>query len=98
MPQLMRDVTETLEFREDGTWSLTRSGEVLDGAAMVPFDESLHGVYQVHLNENYIDNFGDFLVLDGDPFPASPFEEVGPVSLFKLANGTLLIAPWIRDL
>ncbi len=96
--QLLRDVTETLEFQEDGAWTLTVSGDVWDGTAMSPSVESSQGSYQVRLNENYIDNFGDFLVLEGDPFPADLFGALNTVSLFKLANGTLLIAPLIRIL
>ena len=50
-------VTETLVFGSDGSFSESRKGTI-SGSAL---DETRSGTFSIELNDNYAESFGDFL-------------------------------------
>jgi hypothetical protein len=97
MLSTVRDVTETWTFEEDGTWKLEQTGLADAGSGLEPTDAVTNGTYEVVLNDNYVDDFGDFLLLNAAPARDPQAEPETTVVLFRVRADRFLSDMKVRQ-
>ncbi len=95
--ELAEDVTETLTLAGDDSFNFNHSGTRYTSGGEEAISETKSGSWFVDPNEDYSDNYGDFLVfttdtVDGEAL-ASTIEDC---ELHVIRNGRLLVRPSIR--
>ena len=93
---LTREVTQTLTVESDSSWQIQELGTADTGTGLEPVDETMSGTYIVELNDNYIDDFGDFLHLTHTPPEGSQDEPEKSVHLFRIRMDRLLMDMKVR--
>jgi len=90
---LETEATTVLTFGDDDSWSQVTSGTRWNLGLPEPLKIETSGTYEVVLNENYVDNFGDCLVLS-EVVPGGYKESV---HLVVMRNDRLLLTPKVRN-
>ena len=91
---LVEDDSHTITFEEGGALTVTLEG-VIDGVA--DQTQVLTGTWVLVPNENYIENYGDYLVFDIDAQDGAALDEpIHWVDLMVIRHELLLLAPKVR--
>lgn len=91
---LDEDATHTFVLEEGGAMTLTLEG-LLDGVE--DQTEVITGTWVLVPNENYIENYGDYLVLTVDAVDGVPMDEPSTwVDLMVIRHELLLLSPKVR--
>lgn len=81
-------VSDTVVFGDDGNWSRAweRTGDS-------PASRTAGGAFRIELNENYSENFGDFIVWETTEEDGEDVEMETTMIQWRLRGETLLLAP-----
>ena len=93
---LAEEVIETLAFSA-GRFTLSKTGTSYDVKNGQPINQVMEGDYSIELNEDYMSNYGNFLVRSIDTVDGNPLAE--PEQLFELhiiRADHLLISPYLQ--
>ena len=91
---LDEDETHTLVFAEGGALTLTLEG-IIDGVE--DQTQVITGTWVLVPNENYIENYGDYLVITLDTLDGAPLDEPNSwVDLMVIRHDLLLLSPKVR--
>jgi len=92
---LTNDETHTIDLEDGGALTVTIAGFV-DGVE--DQTEVITGTWVLVPNENYIENYGDYLVLTVDTIDGEPMDEPDTwVDLMVIRHELLLLAPKVRS-
>ncbi len=94
---LARDVQETLVFTET-RFTRTISGTSYESGSAESISEVYEGDWEIDINESYMDNYGDYLVLTTDTENSTPIASpVITADLYVIRADHLLIAPYLDN-